>query len=112
MACSFASAPRGVSKAYKMCDTSAKAKLHATYALETAMTLRNHVAGKIVELDDFLTKIRQLTKEETNNDKHPHLALIQTHNEFLKSSFAKIKSHLNNVIDEERERRRRSSNPT
>ena len=98
-------------RAHRMSDATAKAKLHATYALETAMTLRNHVTGKIGELEDLLTKIRRLMKETDENPsrKHPHLSLIQTHNEFLKSSFVKVEAHLNDVIGKEREVRRRSN---
>jgi hypothetical protein len=72
--------------------------------LETCTSLKLHVDGVIRELRVLKQRI-----DQEDMSKHPRLPMIRRHNECVMDTFAKVKNRLDNMIRNETERRRNSS---
>ena len=69
-----------------------KRAFHQKYALEEALTLRNHVEGTANEFKDLVTKIDEI--DEAERASHPRLEMIRRHNFFLYCTFDKVKQRI------------------
>jgi len=87
-------------------DLSIKESLRAKYLLEISLTLKNHVAGTIRELESLTERI-YLAKNDDHH--HPNLSLIKKQNGFLQAVFKKVLERLLLIVETETRRRRQSS---
>jgi len=80
-----------------------KMTFHKKYALEEALTLRNHVEGTAKEFKDLVTKIDAM--DEAERTSHPRLAMIRRHNHFLYRTFDKVRQRIDQRAQAEVQRR-------
>ncbi len=80
-----------------------KMSFHIKYALEEALTLRNHVEGTANEFKDLVTKIDAMSEAERSS--HPRLEMIRRHNFFLYRTFDKVKQRIDQRAQAEVQRR-------
>ncbi len=81
-----------------------KLTFHKKYALEEALTLRNHVEGTANEFKDLVTKIDLMDEKECAS--HPHLSMIRRHNYFLYRTFDKVRQRIDQRAQAEVQRRK------
>jgi len=76
-------------------DVDTKQAIHQQYFFETSTALKNHV-------DTFLETLDKLSAKGEGKDlnEHPRLPLIWRHNEFVKSTFLKVKAKLDPMVAE------------
>jgi hypothetical protein len=76
-------------------NTDLKRAIHMEYMLETSTELKKHV-------DMFLKTIDELCEKAVGKDtnEHPRLPLIIDHNEFVKSTFEKVKARLDPMVEQ------------
>lgn len=87
-------------------DLESKKSLRYKYALETSLTLKNHVDGT---LDELATMVNVTDKAKQGNSLHQNLVLIEKHNLFLISVFKKVSALLDTMVTEESQRRRNAA---
>lgn len=83
-----------------------KAEYHRKYALEEALTLRNHVDETAMEFKDLVTKIDAM--DEVERSTHPRLDMIRRHNHFLYRTFDKVRQRIDQRAQTETIKRRNS----
>ncbi|GFH55116.1 SET domain-containing protein [Chaetoceros tenuissimus] len=81
-----------------------KRRFHKKYALEEALTLRNHVEATANEFRDLVVKIDAMDDDE--KAKHPRIDLIRRHNSFLCGVFDRVKSRIDERAQKEVLKRR------
>ena len=87
-------------------DLSSKKLLRYKYALETSLTLRNHVDGTLRELEVLKVAIE---KAKGGGSQHYNLPLIEKHNLFLQSAFRRVSGLLDAMVREETRRRQNAA---
>lgn len=88
-------------------DVQEKVRFHKKYALEEALTVKNHVEATANEFKDLVKKIDAMSEEEQAS--HPRLPMIRRHNQFLFRSFDKVKHRVKNRIYLEGKQRKEKS---
>lgn len=76
-------------------DAETKSGIHQQYFLQTATALKTHV-------DTFLKTLDELSAKGDGIDwaTHPRLPLILAHNDFVKTTFLKVKARLDPMVAE------------
>lgn len=87
-----------------------KMRFHRKYALEEALTLRNHVEATANEFRDYFRKIDFMKEEE--RALHPRLPLIRRHNHFLYRIFDKVRQRIDQRARNEVKRRKEAKSNT
>jgi hypothetical protein len=85
-------------------NTEEKMRFHRKYALEEALTLRNHVEATANEFRDYFRKIDFMSEDE--RALHPRLPLIRRHNHFLYRIFDKVRQRIDQRAQNEVKRRK------
>ncbi|CAB9515982.1 SET domain containing [Seminavis robusta] len=93
-------------EAHRQQKQSVMRDFHSKYALETALTLKNHVSATLAELELLGNRIEEVKREDTQQRQHSNLPLIEKHNQFLRRVFGKVKKRLDAAVEEETLRRR------
>jgi len=97
---------RSLYRAHLAEDLTTKKALRYKYALETSLTLKNHVDGTLAELRSHNADIN--AAKEDGSD-HLHLELIEKQNFFLQDVFGKVNAILDTMVQEETRRRRQAA---
>jgi len=74
-------------------DGETKEAIHQQFFPQTAMEIKNHVDTFLNQLDELSNKAAGKSIEE-----HPRLPLILNHNNFVKSTFLKVKEFLDPLV--------------
>lgn len=81
--------------------------LRQQFHLETCILLKKHIDSKLVEIQNLLQQIDRLYNIDQNAVvQHERLPVILEHNMFLYETFAKAKSRIDTMIQEEMKRRK------
>ena len=74
-------------------DVATKQSIHQQYFPETAMALKDHV-------DTFLKQLDELSAKGIGKDlnEHPRLPLIMQHNDFVKTTFLRVKDRFDPMV--------------
>ena len=83
---------QGFYEAYLSGDVSTKNTYHHHYFEYTLQALRDHVDGLLRELENLSALAKTYDIAE-----HPRLSLIMQHNNFVKSTFLKVKNNLDKM---------------
>ena len=70
-------------------DYATKQNMHAHYRLQASQGLLQHVDEMLIELSNCASKIQQ-----ENHGGHENLAMIQYHNDFVRETFLKVRTNL------------------
>lgn len=75
-------------------DANTKSAIHQQYFYETRTALKNHV-------DTFLQTLNDLSEKARSKDinEHPRVPVILKHNEFVGTTFVKVKQNLDPVLE-------------
>jgi hypothetical protein len=84
-----------------------KMEIQRRYLLETCTSLKLHVDGVLNELEGLMKRI-----DAEDIREHPRLPMIRRHNECVMETFSKVKGRLDNMIQNEAERRTNSKERT
>jgi hypothetical protein len=94
-------------------DTVTKHAIQQQYQLETSLVLKNHIDGKVAELeallirmDDAMTTGDGSSRLAFLHEQHPRFFLIRQHNIFVYQTFVKAKRRLDHRIQLELEQRK------
>lgn len=74
-------------------DMETKTAIHQHYFLETSSALKKHV-------DTFLKQLDELSRKTLTRDlnEHPRIPLILRHNEFVKTTFLRVKDQIDPMV--------------
>jgi len=80
-------------QAHMQGDVDTKRQIHQQYFLQTSTALKAHVDSFLESLDDLADRAK-----DKDPAQHPRLPLIQKHNEFVKTTFLRVKERLDPMV--------------
>jgi len=80
-------------QAHMQGDVDTKRQIHQQYFLQTSTALKAHVDSFLESLDDLADRAN-----DKDPSQHPRLPLIQKHNEFVKTTFLRVKARLDPMV--------------
>lgn len=75
-------------------DAGTKEAIHNEYFFQTRSALKNHVDTFLITLEDLSEKARS-----KDIDQHPRAPLILHHNEFVATTFMRVKANLDPIVE-------------